>query len=213
MLLNKVFVVCAMGMLMSGALFADIGIANNSFEVPAVGVQSYGAFTYIGPGTVGGWTYGPGGGVAGNGSGFTSGNAPAPDGTQVLFLQGPVATASQGLSGFQNGVQYTLSFYLSTRQNYGDPSQVLNVTLDNQSLFTGLTPALGPGYTLESVSFATGAGSHTLEFAGLDRGVDATLFLDDVSITSAATPEPGLYGILALGLTGLITAVQRRKIS
>ena len=55
--------------------------------------------------------------MTGNANAFTNGNANAPNGVQVLFLQNE-SSASQSLTGFQSGVTYTLSFDLAYRQNY-----------------------------------------------------------------------------------------------
>src|SRR5262249_26207386 len=58
------------------------GIADDSsFETPNVGTGAYGDFAYNPTGSP--WTFIGGAGVAGNGSGFTSGNPNAPSGTQV----------------------------------------------------------------------------------------------------------------------------------
>ena len=194
------------GVLAFCGLFAGIGIVNPSFETPGVGAGD-GSYVYL-AGPVDGWTYNGGAGVSGNSSGFTNGNAPAPDGGQVLFLQN-TGTASQTLSGFQSGYTYTLSFDMASRQNYGfDPTQVLQVTLGTQTLFSGLPFINSPNYEVETVSF-TASGSQTLEFAGLDAGPDSTDFVDDVAISDVVspTPEPGFYGLLALGLGGLVTVV------
>jgi YD repeat-containing protein len=62
---------------------------DSGFEVP---VQSPGGFTYAPTGSA--WSFGPFAGVAANGSGFTVNNPPAPEGTQVAFLQGANASIS-----------------------------------------------------------------------------------------------------------------------
>jgi len=53
----------------------------------------------------------------------------------------------------------------------------------------------------ESLDFAVGWGVNN-QFDNDSTGFDATI---------TATPEPGLYGVLALGLTALVVAVCRRK--
>lgn len=207
--------VCAIGMLITGCLSANITVTNPSFELPNQG----GGYTYFiadcnstCSATDNGWTYsntgGSGGaGVTGNANAFTNGNANAPNGAQVLFLQNE-SSASQSLTGFQSGVTYTLSFDLAYRQNYdAGPQQSLNVTLGSQTLFSGLSINNGPSYTLETVNF-TATGTQTLTFAGLQTGFDTTDFLDNVSITS--TPEPGYLGLLFAGILGLISLKRYR---
>lgn len=207
---------------MCGGLFANIGyinIANHSFEDTSDAGQ-YGDYVYLAPATIDGWTYSGGAGLTGNNSGFTNGNANAPDGNQVLFLQ-DVSSASQSLSGFQSGVTYTLSFDLGFRYNYGvpgqgtPPQQVLQVSLGSTPLFgSGISYAYTPTYTVETVNFITsGPSTQTLTFAGTEPYAgyfDSTDFVDNVAI-SYVTPEPAFYGLLALGLGGLATVVNRRK--
>src|SRR5262249_18304162 len=68
-----------------GAVSAS-GVQDAGFESPNVGTGSWGDFQYNPTGTR--WNFTGSAGVAGNGSGFTSGNPNAPEGTQVGFLQG-----------------------------------------------------------------------------------------------------------------------------
>jgi cell surface hyaluronidase len=208
--------VCAVGVLITGCLSANITITNPNFELP----NQAGGYTYFiancsSPCSAvnNGWTYsntgGSGGaGVTGNANAFTNGNANAPTGVQVLFLQNE-SSASQALTGFQAGVTYTLSFDLAYRQKYDvGPQQSLNVTLGSQTLFGGLSINNGPAYTPETVNF-TATGTQTLTFAGLQTGFDTTDFLDNVSITST-TPEPGYLGVLFAGILGLISLKRYR---
>src|SRR5207248_3259853 len=59
------------------------GPSDAGFEAPAVGTGTYATFQYGPAGTP--WTYAGAAGVAGNSSGFTTGNPPAPEGVQVAF--------------------------------------------------------------------------------------------------------------------------------
>ena len=79
--------------------------ADAGFESPSVGTGAR-RFQYDPTGTP--WTYSGDAGVAGNGSGFTSGNPNAPEGTQVGFLQ-ETGSISQVVAGMAAGT-YTLSF-------------------------------------------------------------------------------------------------------
>jgi MYXO-CTERM domain-containing protein len=190
------------------------------------GISSEGVTPVCGPITVDSWTYGDtptspvgnsgGAGVAANGSAF--GNSSAPDGSQVLFLQNQTY-ASQTIAGVTSGATYTFSFYVEQR-SYGS-QQTLDVTLGNQTLFIGSAPGTS-AFTLETGSIVSNqTGNLALKFAGLTTaqyGADATVFVDDVSLesragtgTGSATPEPGFYGALALGLGGLAAVIRRRK--
>jgi len=60
-------------------------------------------------------------------------------------------------------------------------------------------------------AFADG-GSHTLEFysvSGTNGG--SNFFVDDVTIMTAAVPEPGTYALMALGLAGLAAARRAKR--
>src|SRR5262249_21694692 len=134
---------------------ADVTVPNAGFETPVVGA---GAFQYTPAG--GSWTFVGGAGITGNGSGFTSGNPPAPEGGQVAFLQvGSGSTISQTLSGFQAGVSYTVTFYAAQRGNFNNGGQDFDVYLDSTLLAT-----FRPGSTsynlLSTPAFNTTAGSH-----------------------------------------------------
>jgi hypothetical protein len=56
------------------------GFSNGGFEVPNLG----GGFQYAPAGAS--WVFTAAAGISGNGSGFTSGNPPAPEGLQVALL-------------------------------------------------------------------------------------------------------------------------------
>src|SRR5205823_3162250 len=55
--------------------------SDDGFEAPSLGT----GFLYTPPGSA--WSFSGNAGLSGNGSVFTSGNPPAPQGTQVAFLQ------------------------------------------------------------------------------------------------------------------------------
>ena len=125
------------------------------------------------------WTFSGGAGVSGNGSGFTSGNPIAPQGSQVAFLQEQGA-ATQVVSGWSGG-SYVITFDAARRGNYGGIEN-FEVTVDGVVVAT-FTPST-TSYQLESTSiFTVAAGSHTIAFVGLNSaGGDDTDFLDAVSI-------------------------------
>ena len=172
------------------------GLSDAGFEAPSEGTGS-GSYEYDPSGTV--WSYSGGGGVAGNGSGFTSGNPDAPEGTQVGLLQG-TGSFSQVVDGITAGT-YEITFDAAQRGNYGLSQQNVQVLVDDVVVGT-FTPA-GTSYTSDTTdTFTVTAGSHTIAFQGLSASGDDTAFIDDVEqiqVTAAptiATPatassEPG----------------------
>jgi|SRR5271166_3694306 len=101
--------------------------------------------------------------------------------TQAAALQGPDGTVTQLLEGFA-AQNYTLSFYLGSRYLSGpyDGNQTVEALIDGQVIGTWALSSFTP-FTLETASFSVGAGSHTLQFKGLNHG-DHTAFLSYVVI-------------------------------
>jgi RHS repeat-associated protein len=157
----------------------SVVIPNSGFEAPALGA---GNFQYSPTG--GSWTFGGGTGISANGSGFTSGNPGAPEGGQVAFIQfGSNDVFFQTLSGFQTGVNYTVSFFAAQRGNSSNGGQDFDVYLDSTLLGT-FRPASTSYSALSTAPFTTTAGTHTLRFVGRDSaGGDNTAFIDAVQIT------------------------------
>ena len=127
------------------------------------------------------WTFGGQAGVTGNGSGFTSGNPGAPEGSQAAFLQG-TGTISQTVSGWAAGT-YVIDFAAAQRGNMNHGGQDFRVLVDGVAVGT-FTPT-GTGYSrYATAAFTVAAGSHTVVFQGLDDvGGDNTAFLDQVFVT------------------------------
>jgi hypothetical protein len=162
----------------------DIGDAG--FEAPSVGTGTWSAFQYDPSGTA--WTYTGGAGVAGNDSGFTSGNPNAPEGSQVGFLQG-TGSFSQSVN-FTAG-SYTLSFEAAQRGNYQAISQSFVVLIDS-TVVGMITPANTSYASFTTSAFTVGAGAHTIIFLGLNpNGGDNTAFVDNVQLNAATTNQPG----------------------
>src|SRR5205085_8082033 len=69
---------------------SDAALGDPGFENPS---QGSGNSTYNPSGSA--WTFLGGAGLAGNGSSFTAGNPPAPQGAQVAFLQSSGSSISQ----------------------------------------------------------------------------------------------------------------------
>src|SRR5437879_3587576 len=104
---------------LEGRTLLSASILDAGFESPAIGT---GSFQYDPVGTP--WTFSGGAGVSSNGSGFTSGNSNAPEGTQVAFVQA-TGSISQSVE-FAPGT-YVVSFQAARRANY------------NTGLFHGVT--------------------------------------------------------------------------
>ena len=129
------------------------------------------------------WAFSGFSGISGNNSGFTSGNPPAPQGSQVAFLQDSGSFA-QTVYGWQAG-SYVLSFDAAQRENYQAHQQNFNVLIDGTVVGT-FTPSSTSYETYYTAAFSVTAGAHTISFQGLDSaGGDNTAFLEAVSISWA----------------------------
>ena len=176
------------------------GLPDSSFESVHLGIGAT-AYQYNPSGSA--WTFDGGSGLAGNGSSFTYGNPPAPDGSQVAFLA-TLGTFRQTVSLAAGS--YSLSFSAAQRQNQqGSPhGQTFQVLIDgvvvgsfDPTSFTYAT------YTTSSVSLL--AGWHTILFKGTNLySGDNTAFIDQVQINLVAPPPPydGSFESVSVG-TGL----------
>jgi len=79
------------------------------------------------------WTFTGSSGLSTNGSGFTSQNPDAPQGTQVAFLQ-EKGQISQFIDSMTDGMSYVMQFKAAQRADY--PNQSFEIALDGQSLCT-----------------------------------------------------------------------------
>ena len=128
------------------------------------------------------WAFSGSSGISGNNSGFTSGNPPAPQGSQVAFLQ-ETGSFTQTVADWAAG-SYVLTFDAAQRGNFGVSRQNFNVLIDGNIVGT-FTPS---GTSYQSYSTAvftvTTAGPLTITFQGLDSaGGDNTAFIDGVSVS------------------------------
>jgi hypothetical protein len=151
------------------------GIGDPGFEQVQVGA---GQFQY-GP-TGSPWTFSGGAGISGNNSGFTSGNPPAPEGTQVAFIQ-QTGSFSQTITGWAAG-SYVLTFDAAQRGNFQASHQDFEVLVDGTVIST-FTPSSTSYLSYSTAAFTVTAGLHTITFQGLDSaGGDNTAFVDAVAI-------------------------------
>jgi hypothetical protein len=152
---------------------------DSGFEVPVI---TQGDFAYRPSGSP--WTFGGDSGVAANVSGFTSGNAGAPQGNQVLFLQ-KSAQASQSIT--MSAGSYAIHFTAAQRGNLSS-TQTLDVVVDNTVVgsFNNISSAMYNSYS--TAIFTAPAGAHTITFRGTNlNGGDNTLLIDQVSLTQPSS--------------------------
>jgi hypothetical protein len=153
----------------------ETSLTDSGFEGPAL---SNGTFKYNPTGTS--WSLSGNAGLATNGSAFTSGNAVAPQGNQVLFLQRQ-ASASQVVT-FYTDADYSISFNAAQRGN--QPSaQTLQVAVDGVVVGT-FNSLKGSNYNQQTTAtFKMTAGQHTVTFQGTNlNGGDNTVFVDQVTV-------------------------------
>jgi hypothetical protein len=150
------------------------GLLDSGFELP---LQNPGSFSYAPSGSP--WTFIGSAGVTANGSGFTSGNPNAPQGSQVAFVQS-LGSIRQTLT--LTAGAYTVGFSAAQRANFvsGETFQVL---VDGISV-GGFTTLAATAYSaLTTSSFNVIAGSHVVTFQGTNlNGGDNTVFIDQVAI-------------------------------
>ena len=163
----------ALGLSKSYAQFSTVANSPATFidggESPSVA-----SFTYA---PVGGpWSFASGGGLSKNNSGFTNGSPNAPQGNQIIFLQG-VGRASRTIQVTQSGF-YRLRFKAALRANM--PNQTQNVGIKIDGINIGEIPVPNTNYTdLYSLAIYLNTGNHALELRGT-RPIagDHTAFVD-----------------------------------
>jgi hypothetical protein len=156
------------------ALFADQG-----FERPFAGSPgAIGSFVYDPTGSA--WAFAGPAGVSANGSGFTAGNLPTPQGSQVAFLQ-KTGSFTQSVAGWAAG-SYVITFDAAQRGNFQASHQDFKLLVDGAVVGTFAPSGTAyQGYI--TAAFTVAAGPHTITFQGVDTaGGDNTAFVDDVSV-------------------------------
>ncbi len=133
------------------------------------------------------WYFGPPGTTSGyskNRTAFTNKNDDAPDGDQVLFLQG-TGFAAQAVY-FEPGM-YNVSLLAALRQNY-DTTQQLSVLIDGvlvgQLEFSDPNSSIYDPDGFTSGNFSVTDGFHGIKLAGTesDTNKDTTAFVDNVQV-------------------------------
>ena len=157
-------------------------ISDGSFEAPALPVNAYQVLSPLGNPTAANyrspWTFTGISGVTANGSGFTTGDPPAPSGAQVAFLQNN-ASISQSVS-LDAGV-YNLSLLAAQRINYQTQNQQIAVWIDYNTVSAQYVGTIVPNNpitnnnvsyttsyaTYETSNFQVTAGLHTVTLMGM----------------------------------------------
>lgn len=206
-----------------------IPVGDYSFENPNLGA----GYEYRPTGID--WNFTGSAGIAADGSGFNLddpafGSVPAPDGSQVGFLQyntspssgSDPGTISQTLTGFVQGETYAVTFYAANRPDAGLPplfyggEQNFGVYWDGVEIeFIDGATDLNANDTFKeftatfTASAADALSGGTLEFA-VDTlngpSGDRTDFIDDVQVSDPpSAPEPSsVFTVLSgIGLIGL----------
>jgi hypothetical protein len=158
-----------------------------NFTSPSVG---FGTSAIYGDPPNSPWSFTGSAGLAGNGSAFTSGNPPAPSGTQVAFIQeqGRISQTINLAAG-----TYDLTLSAAQRGNYNASSQTFQVVIDN--IVVGIFDPSGAGYTILTTGpFTVAAGPHTLKLVGTDpNGGDNTVLVSQLAVNALAPPvEPNV---------------------
>lgn len=214
----RLFRIAALVLWVACCSFANpITVANSSFELPPFAADN----SYSGPGylyrpTLASslWNWSGSAGIAVNGSDF--GNANAPDGVQVAFIQRATGEMYQDLSGLTVGQRYLVSFEAAQRWDSTTSDNIsqgigfggaedFEVLWDGTSIgsFTPISTGFATYYT---ASFVATAPTARLTFQAIDTlGGDRTAFLDSIQIIPAPEPWNAItllsgLGVIALGL-------------
>ena len=175
------------------------GVANSSFETPALSSNS---FLYDPSGAT--WTFLNNAGIINApGAGFFG--PPAPDGNQYAFLQSATnpGAFSQTITFTLSGT-YRLSYLVAGRADNGEGAAgdlSYQVLFDSLVIGSDATTTSQP-FTLRSFDFVASAGSHTLTFEAMPDSADNTAFFDVVSIQTV--PEPTVSVFLLSSISGLL---------
>lgn len=193
----------ALGLMTALSLQASTVVTNPSFETPS----EAGGFAYNASGAT--WTFLGQAGIASNGSSFAF--LAAPDGVQEAFLQVYAAAAAGSFSETVTNVAVgdVINFFEAQRPGYAPSS--FNV-LYNGSVLGSFTPG-STTWLRASVTIPTGAASSgTLTFQATGAaGSDLDAGIDDITVSSAATPEPGTILMGALGVALLLARDRARR--
>jgi hypothetical protein len=189
-------------------------LQNTSFETN--NVVGTGALAYKGGSslTAPGWTFAN---LAGNSTGIardaSDWGGSSPYGNFYAWLQKQASITQTFVS--TEAYDYDFSFNLEVRRNWGTQSQVVRMTFDGVTLGEFKPLASDSWKTFSTSIDNVAAGTHTIQFIGLNplNAAGTTALLDNVVMTTTAiptVPEPETYALLLAGL-GLVGFAVRRK--
>ena len=188
----------------AGATLVD----NGTFATPPSG-----DFTtlFAGSAAIPGWTVGPVGSVD-----WISSYWQGAGGGYSLDMDGdnPGSVSQTGIATVA-GKTYDLTFDLSGNPDGGIPLKTLQVSATGGApesfvYTTGSNTHASMNYLPESYVFTASSNSTTINFQSLDAVTSPYgPVVADVAM-AAATPEPGFYGALGLGMSGLVLVASRR---
>ena len=152
-------------------------ISDGSFEVPALAAKT---FQYAPNGSP--WQFSGAGRGEQQRQRLHLRQSHCPRRHQVAFLQG---TGSMSQSVYLDAGTYSLSFLAAQRAGSQTHYQELQVLVDGAQVGT-VTPASTSYGSYQTPNFTVTAGTHTIEFVGLNPlGGDNTAFIDEVAITAS----------------------------
>lgn len=190
-------------------------IANGGFESPPAGVNygfpsgpGYSYLTNGGTATSNSWDWHKNAGVL-DGSTATPWFASSPPsgfgGAQYAFVQVAGSWIAQGFT-LAEDFDVTITFAIGSRPPVApgvSGTTTYSVTAGSLTL-TGSTTD-GQNFAPASLTGTLAAGSYTLTFLNttVDPDLDATFFVDDVSVTAVPAPEPATLGLMLAGMLSL----------
>jgi hypothetical protein len=134
------------------------------------------------------------------------------------------ATLSQTVTGLTVGDKYTLSFNLAFGQERDGPSgdffngdtiNSLTASVGSASMNSGNVDLASHGFvpwTTETLNFTATSTSELLSFVAFANvSAPSYALVSDVSLTSAAAPEPSTWAMMVIGFGGLGYAAYRTR--
>lgn len=148
-----------------------VTLPGGNFESPSIPTSP--GYVYNPGGSY--WTFIGGAGYTRNNTGFTNGNPGAPQGSQVLFLQGTgrVTQSVDFVAGY-----YTFDLRAAQRGNHQASSQTFEIRVDGATV-QSISPANTSYGFYASAPILISSGTHTIELRGMNpNGGDNTAFID-----------------------------------